>query len=78
MNMWSRDLSTGVYALKTEPRITVARYCECKRSSCHFRWAVYIDRGLGPETVDEAPSLREAQDLALTSYIADMLTEVAS
>lgn len=67
-SLWSRNAATGVYVFKADPRLTVATYCDCTRSSCAYRWSAFWDRGCGPESVDTGFTLVEVKGYALAAY----------
>lgn len=70
MSEWSRNAATGMYVFKRDPRLTVATYCECRRSSCAYRWSAFWDRGYAPESVPttSAFTLVEAKHFGLDVY----------
>lgn len=62
---WER-IYPGWYRNREAANVFVGRYCDCTRSYCGVRYAVFVDRGLGSESVDSsfAASLAEVKATA--------------
>ena len=73
MSAWSRKMP-GVYISRTNPRVKVQTYCECSRSNCMMKWAVYLDE----QSVDSSFGWTRAEATQDANKLISQLEEAKS